>query len=79
MLEHQFIEFAELLADTARNIIKPLFRTQIAVNAKQDQSPVTIADRNAEFAMRELIMQKYPHHGIFGEEFGEYQTNAEYI
>jgi len=79
MLEPEFVEFAELLADAARNIIKPLFRTQIAVDAKQDQSPVTLADRNAETAMRELIMQKYPHHGILGEEFGEYQANAEYI
>ncbi len=73
-----FLEFANSLADAAREIIAPLFRTPFAVDAKTDNSPVTIADRKAEQKMREMIMQKYPEHGICGEEFGRYNEDAEY-
>ncbi len=40
------------------------------VEAKADASPVTIADRQAEEAMRALIVQRFPQHGVFGEEHG---------
>ncbi len=45
-------------------------RTPVDVEAKGDASPVTIADREAEVAMRGLIGQAFPEHGIFGEEHG---------
>lgn len=37
---------------------------------KSDESPVTIADREAEEAMRKIIKDAFPNHGIFGEEEG---------
>jgi myo-inositol-1(or 4)-monophosphatase len=37
---------------------------------KGDASPVTLADRGAEQAMRALIEARYPDHAILGEEFG---------
>jgi hypothetical protein len=40
------------------------------VENKLDASPVTIADRKAEEAMRALITAAQPHHSVFGEEFG---------
>ena len=40
--------------------------------------PVTAADRAAETAMRTLIRQSFPEHGIIGEEFGSERTDAEY-
>ena len=42
------------------------------------ESPVTIADRNAEAAMRRLIEARYPAHGIVGEEFGSLRPDAEW-
>lgn len=42
------------------------------------ESPVTIADKNAEVAMRQLIEKRYPQHGIFGEELGNIRTDAEF-
>jgi hypothetical protein len=45
-------------------------RTPVDVEAKGDASPVTIADRQAETVMRELIEKVVPEHGIFGEEHG---------
>lgn len=43
------------------------------------ESPVTVADRMAEEAMRKLIEEKYPAHGICGEEHGNVRMDAEYV
>lgn len=45
-------------------------RSPIDVEKKADESPVTIADRKAEEAMRHILKERYPAHGIFGEEEG---------
>jgi len=64
------IELAGRLADAAGEVIRPHFRTGIAIADKADASPVTIADRGAEEVMRRLIGEAFPAHGIEGEEFG---------
>lgn len=71
--------FLKLLALESSGIIKKYFRTSLAVESKSDFSPVTIADRIAEERMRNLIQKEFPSHGIIGEEFGEENTNSEYI
>jgi histidinol-phosphatase len=63
-------EFAKGLADSAGAVIKPYFRHNVGVIDKADDSPVTIADRNAETAIRDVIEERFPGHGIFGEEHG---------
>ena len=63
------IDFAATLADAARSVIRDYFRTPVTIDRKSDNTPVTIADRDAEAAMRALIGQNYPDHGIIGEEF----------
>ncbi|MCW5731932.1 MAG: histidinol-phosphatase [Alphaproteobacteria bacterium] len=63
--------FAGELADAAGVAIRPYFRQPIAIDDKADNSPVTIADRKAEQAIRALIKARHPDHGIIGEEFGE--------
>ncbi len=64
------LELATRLADAAAAIIRPLFRTDTGIVAKADQSPVTVADREAELAMRRLIVAERPMDGIVGEEHG---------
>ncbi|QZH76336.1 MAG: inositol monophosphatase family protein [Erythrobacter sp.] len=61
------------LADAARAEIRPLFRTLMDSESKGDSTPVTLADRNAEAAMRRLIEAEASADGIFGEEYGEKQ------
>ncbi len=51
-------------------MIRPLFRTPVPADVKSDQSPVTIADRDAERAMRAVLADRCPCHGILGEEYG---------
>ena len=40
---------------------------------------MTVADRAAELAMRELIERRFPDHGIVGEEFGRVREDAEFV
>src|ERR1044072_7117370 len=64
------IELAHRLADAAGAAFRPRFRAELGIEAKDDLSPVTLADREAEEAMRRLIVAERPMDGIFGEEFG---------
>jgi len=66
----EILDFAQSLADASGAVIKPYFRNNVSVLDKADESPVTIADKNAETAIRTLIEKRFPEHGIFGEEHG---------
>ena len=72
-------EFANELADAAAAAIRPHFRKRGAVDAKADGSPVTAADREAERAMRERIADRFPNHGVVGEEWGVERSDAEWV
>ena len=52
------------------------FRKGLQVNRKSDDSPVTIADKEAELLIREKIMAEFPDHGIIGEEYGTHNADA---
>jgi len=75
----ELVDLAHSMADAAGTVARRYFRTPIAVDTKPDSSPVTIADREAEAAMRTLIAARAPAHGIYGEEMGAARTDAEYV
>jgi inositol-phosphate phosphatase/L-galactose 1-phosphate phosphatase/histidinol-phosphatase len=75
----ELVALAHRLADAARPIAAKYFRTQIKIDDKSDASPVTIADREAETAMRDLLTKHVPQHGVFGEEHGAVRTDADYV
>jgi myo-inositol-1(or 4)-monophosphatase len=69
----RLLAFADALADAAGAAILPYFR---AAHESYDKGgarfdPVTDADHAAERAMRALIGEAFPDHGVLGEEFGE--------
>jgi myo-inositol-1(or 4)-monophosphatase len=76
-----FTSFVDALATASGDTILPFFRTALAVENKLARGfdPVTAADRAAENAMRSLIRQNFPEHGILGEEYGSERTDAEYV
>lgn len=72
--------FAELLCREAAKSITPLFRNPLLeVREKPDRSPVTQADTRAEAAMRQIINEYFPEHGIIGEEYGAERERADYV
>lgn len=74
----EYKKFCNTLAEASAEIIRKYFRVEISIETKSDNSPVTIADKKAEEVMRELILKRYPDHGIFGEELGITNPEAEY-
>lgn len=62
------IDLAQRLADAAGAAIRPYFRAEHGLETKDDASPVTLADKAAEAAMRRLIIAERPMDGIIGEE-----------
>jgi len=71
----------ELNAAAAR-VILPLFRADhglIDKGGSRGFDPVTDADRGAERAIRALITERHPDHGVIGEEYGEDRPDAEFV
>src|ERR1700733_7340326 len=77
-----FAAFVERLAQVSGEVILPFFRSAIRAEDKSLGGvfdPVTEADRGAEAAMRRLIGQTFPAHGMIGEEYGLDRPEAEYV
>ena len=58
------------IARAAATASMRFFRGKLGVEFKADESPVTQADRGVEAEVRRLIADRFPDHGIFGEEHG---------
>lgn len=65
------LDFATDTAWQAGRVTLRYYQTGVPVEAKADASPVTIADREAENLVRDLIQRHFPEDGIVGEEWGE--------
>ena len=77
-----FAAFVDRLAQVSGDVILPFFRSSIGSEDKSRGGvfdPVTEADRGAEAAMRRLIQQTFPAHGVVGEEYGADRPDAEYV
>jgi myo-inositol-1(or 4)-monophosphatase len=77
-----FAAFVDRLAQVSSDVILPFFRSSIGAEDKSRGGvfdPVTEADRGAEAAMRRLIGQTFPAHGVIGEEYGQDRPDAEYV
>jgi histidinol-phosphatase len=71
--EHESrLALAKTISQKAGRLTLKYFRTDdFEVNRKQDGSPLTIADQEAEKLLRAEIHKAFPHDAIVGEEFGE--------
>jgi len=73
-----YLDFACELAREAGNFIRPIFcERSFHVSEKVDASPLTEADTGAEALIRKRISERYPEHGIFGEEMKEKPSHAD--
>ncbi|MGH6992002.1 MAG: histidinol-phosphatase [Caulobacteraceae bacterium] len=70
------------LNSAAGKAILPYFRDELGLQNKNPHGaydPVTAADKAAEAAIRRLIGDRYPAHGVIGEEYGEDRADAEFV
>jgi histidinol phosphatase-like enzyme (inositol monophosphatase family) len=76
-----FIPFARELAAIAAAQTLPRFRAGVTAEHKGGErfDPVTLADREAEAALRRRIEAAYPDHGIVGEEYGDDRSDADFV
>ena len=72
------LSFAETVAIGAGQVTLEYFLKEIEIDKKEDDTPVTIADRKAEEHIRARIRNEFPTHSILGEEEGEIQGKSPY-
>jgi histidinol-phosphatase len=65
-----YLDFAIETAWQAGQLTLGYYQTDLQPDFKPDESPVTIADRQAEQLIRSRIEKRYPSHLIIGEEYG---------
>ncbi len=75
----EFVEFAEGLADASGKILLAADSQAPEVTIKADASLVTETDRAVEARLCEMIGDRYPGHGIIGEELGRREAEAEFV
>ena len=78
-LDRALEAFADELAEASRAILNAAGAAAPAVEMKEDASPVTAADRRVEETLRSMIAERFPAHGILGEEHGSTSPDAEYV
>jgi len=79
MPESVYLTAALDAARAAAEVIRALYRRNVAVRVKADKSPVTEADVQAERVIRQVLEERFPDHGFFGEETGSRAMDAEFV
>tara|TARA_Y100000590_G_C15648326_1_gene987791 strand:+ start:262 stop:1044 length:783 start_codon:yes stop_codon:yes gene_type:complete len=75
----EYMSFANFLANESAKITTKYFRKNIEIENKNDDSPVTIADKESELKIRELIEKQYNNHGILAEEFEAKNIESDFL
>ncbi|MDE9450317.1 inositol monophosphatase family protein [Aliiroseovarius sp. Z3] len=70
---------ANRIADLAGDAAMTYFRHLLEVDLKDDESPVTQADRGVELRVRAYLEQHFPDDGILGEEFGQSDLTCDHV
>lgn len=74
----ELLDLALGAAKDAGDVALRYFQRDVEVEWKSDQTPVSVADREAERRLRSRIEERFPDHGILGEEFGAVRADASY-
>lgn len=72
------LQLALRASEVAEKVILKHYQTDLSVDWKADNTPVTLADQGAEEAVRQFLGQETPDFGFIGEEFGQENPQAEY-
>ncbi len=72
------VSVAEKLARISRQMLAGATGDSAAAESKPDRTFVTAMDRAIEQRLREEIGRRFPDHGVWGEEFGRTNPDAEF-
>ena len=75
----EYLAFAETLADQSHRMLLAVKGSAPEVDIKSDASFVTTTDKAVETALRAMIQENYPDHGILGEEFDNINIDADFV
>jgi len=75
----EFLQVGLQAARAAAEISRSYYAGNFTVTTKQDLTPVTQADIECEQKIREIILERFPQHGFFGEETGRTRDDADYL
>jgi histidinol-phosphatase len=75
---HRYLDVALQASRRAQDVIMQYFGGDIVPEIKSDNSPVTIADKEAEKVIIETISSAFPDHGFLGEESGDSGRDSEF-
>jgi inositol-phosphate phosphatase/L-galactose 1-phosphate phosphatase/histidinol-phosphatase len=75
----EYVVFAELLANYSRSMLIAESKKLPKITIKSDSSYVTETDKAVEQKLREEIQNKFPDHGIIGEEFEDVNRNSDFV
>ena len=64
------------LAVKAGEAIMEVYNTNFEVDYKEDDSPLTMADRRANAIIVEQLKERYPQYAILSEEEKEFKTST---
>lgn len=78
MEQSVFLKTALDAIKASDEIIMSYYHGDIEVETKADMSPVTIADKESEAAIKRILSDAFPEHGFIGEEFGTDAEEHEY-
>lgn len=73
------LQAALAAARAAGEVIQSLYRSNLAIEMKDDRSPVTEADRRSEEVIRDVLTKRFPSYGFYGEETGRHAADAENV
>lgn len=73
------LEVAIQAALEAGKILEKYFETEILSEFKEDNTPVTMADRESEEIIKKIILENFPEHSIIGEETGVTTNGGEHV
>jgi histidinol phosphatase-like enzyme (inositol monophosphatase family) len=76
--EGRLVAMIEVAQAAGRHTLKYFRSDELVIDAKSDDSPVTVADREAEQLVRKLIAEKFPEDTLQGEEFAEQTGTSRY-
>ncbi|MEE9142076.1 MAG: inositol monophosphatase family protein [Gammaproteobacteria bacterium] len=79
MPESRHLSVALAAAKAAEEVILSYYKSSPDVQTKDDSSPVTIADIEAEQIIKKTILDAFPDHGFYGEETGRTGLQSEYL